>query len=87
MKQKTWRFTEEKILIDNYETCTIRELELLLPGRNNESINAKIKRMKRNGKLAGNRDEDARSRAFAQRHHGLEDQSYTEDPKKLSCEE
>lgn len=73
MNRKNWTYSEERVLIDNYETCTIKELEILLPNRNNESINAKIKRLKKNGKLAGNKDEKATKRAFLQRHLDKDD--------------
>ena len=67
MKKKAWKMAEEKILIENYETCTIKELEALLPGRNADSINAKIKRLKGAHKLTGNKDEATVRRAFDQR--------------------
>jgi hypothetical protein len=67
MARKEWRFSEERILIENYEKATISELEKLLPGRNADSINSKIKRLKILGKLKGNKSESAIQRAYQQR--------------------
>ena len=44
---RPWTFSEEKILIDNYATCTVFELMEQLPGRDEDSINCKIKRMRK----------------------------------------
>jgi hypothetical protein len=67
MSRKGWKFSEEKILIENYETKTIKELEAMLPGRNADMINAKIKRLKKVGRLAKGKDESAVQRAYEQR--------------------
>ena len=64
---KKWTYGEEQILIENYETSTIKELEELLPRRNFESINAKIKRLKKSGKLKGYKDKDTIKRSLLQR--------------------
>lgn len=40
--KRVWRHSEEKILIDQYDTKTIKELMLIL-GKSQESINCKIK--------------------------------------------
>jgi hypothetical protein len=66
-RKKGWRFSEEKILIDNYNHKTIIELQELLPGRDADSINSKIKRLKSSGKIVGNRTEEAKKRAYEQR--------------------
>ncbi len=66
-KHKSWTYTEECILIDNYVLKTINELENLLPGRNADSINCKIKRLKNNGKLTKNKDSSTIERAYKQR--------------------
>lgn len=68
MARKSWRFSEERILIENYESKTITELEEMLPGRNADSINSKIKRLKTLGKLKGYKSDDAVKRAYQQRH-------------------
>jgi len=67
MSRKGWRFSEEKILIENYETKTIKELEAMLPVRNADMINAKIKRLKASGRLGKGKDEEAIQRAYKQR--------------------
>jgi hypothetical protein len=67
MARKEWRFSEERILIENYEHKTIKELEELLPGRNADSINSKTKRLKILGKLKGYRTEEAVNRSYYQR--------------------
>lgn len=60
---KKWTFSEEKVLIDNYTTSTIFELKDLLPGRDEDSINCKIKRMRKQGKLVGHKTPETVSRA------------------------
>jgi hypothetical protein len=67
MSRKGWRFSEEKILIENYETKTIKELEAMLPTRNADMINAKIKRLKASGRLASGKDDETVQRAYKQR--------------------
>ena len=67
MPRKGWKFSEEKTLIENYETKTIKELEAMLPGRNADMINAKIKRLKAAGRLAKEKDDEAVQRAYKQR--------------------
>jgi hypothetical protein len=66
-RKKEWRFSEEKILIDNYNEKTILELQELLPGRDADSINSKIKRLKTSGKIVGSRTEETKKRAYEQR--------------------
>jgi hypothetical protein len=67
MRKKSWSYTEERILIENYQECTIAELEGILTGRNQESINCKIKRLKAAGKIKEGKDEKAVARAYFQR--------------------
>lgn len=67
VKRKRWSYTEEKTLINNYETKTINELKGLLPKRDSESINCKIKRLKSDGKIMSNKSEDTKQRAYYQR--------------------
>jgi hypothetical protein len=67
MRRRGWSFTEEKVLIDNYHTKTIKELELLFPERSRESINNKIKRLKSAGKIAEGKTDDTVQRAYEQR--------------------
>lgn len=66
-RKKDWLKSEEKILIENYDTCSIKELMIKLPGRSQESINNKIKRLKSIGKIKGGKDDTAVKRAYEQR--------------------
>ena len=65
--RKNWKYSEEKILLENYNIKTIKELELLLPGRNSDSINAKIKRMKSSGRIVEGKTEETKKRSYKQR--------------------
>ena len=67
MKRRKWSFTEEKVLIENYNKRTIKELEMMFPERGRESINNKIKRLKSAGKIAEGKSEDTVQRAYEQR--------------------
>ena len=67
MKRRKWSFTEEKVLIDNYNLCTIKELEMMFPERGRESINNKIKRLKAAGKIAEGKSGDTIQRSYDQR--------------------
>ena len=67
MRRKSWKFSEQEILINNYKTSTIRELTKMLPGRSDDSINAEIKRLKAAGKIKGYKDSEAVNRALRQR--------------------
>lgn len=66
-RKKEWSFSDEKKLIDNYPIKTIQELMTMFPGRSQESINNKIKRMKAAGKIKGGKEEVAVQRAYEQR--------------------
>ena len=67
MRRRGWSYTEEKVLIENYNKCTIKELEMMFPERSRESINNKIKRLKSAGKIAEGKDDDTVARAYEQR--------------------
>jgi hypothetical protein len=67
MKRRGWSYTEEKVLIEKYNNCTIKELEMMFPERSRESINNKIKRLKAAGKIAEGKNEDTVQRAYEQR--------------------
>lgn len=67
VRRKGWLFSEKKILIENYETATIKELINMLPGRNADMINAQVKRLKKAGKIEGNKTEETVQRALEQR--------------------
>ena len=73
MPRRSWRFSEEKILIENYETKTIMELKDLLPGRSDDMINSKIKRLRAAGRLAKQKNTDTVKRAYLQRNLNKED--------------
>ena len=60
---KRWTHTEQKVLIENYNNCTIFELMELLPNRDRNAINCKIKRLKKDNQLKGNKDPSVVSRS------------------------
>jgi hypothetical protein len=64
---KRWTYAEEADLINNYKTKTIQELMEMFPGKSQDSINAKIKRLKSQGKIEGTKDEDTVKRSYDQR--------------------
>jgi len=66
-RRRSWTYTEKKIIIENYETKTIKELMEMLPERNADMINAQIKRLKAAGKIEGYREEETVQRAYEQR--------------------
>ena len=65
-RDKPWMRTEITKLTENYANSTIFELETLLD-RPADSINAKIKRLKAEGKLPEPKTEAAIKRAYEQR--------------------
>jgi len=71
--KRGWSYTEERILIENYNKKTIKELLLLLPKRNTDSINCKIKRLKAAGKLSGGKTDETKQRSYNQRGKGIEE--------------
>jgi len=66
-RRKGWSFTEEKKLMENYHSKTIKELEVMFPNRSRESINNKIKRLKAAGKIKDGKTDDAIKRSYNQR--------------------
>ena len=64
---KRWTMFEEELLAENYQIMTIKELMELLPGKSQDSINAKIKRLKKKDKIDGDKDPNAVDRAYRQR--------------------
>lgn len=66
MPRKGWSRPEERLLIEYYKTKTIQELIQLL-GRNQDSINAKIKRLKAEGRIEGGKTDDTVTRSLKQR--------------------
>ncbi len=83
MKRQTWYLKEIEFLTGNYETMTIKELqqglENLWPERSDraskrrsaDSINAKIKRLKTDKKLAGQKDKETVNRSLIQRRKDI----------------
>lgn len=69
--KRGWSYTEERVLIENYDKKTIKELILLLPKRNADSINCKIKRLKAAGKLSGGKTDETKYRSYVQRGKGI----------------
>jgi len=67
MPRKGWRREEENLLIENYNMMTIVELRKLLKGRSPDSINAKIKRLKAEGRITGQKTDDTVTRSLIQR--------------------
>jgi len=66
-RRRGWLNSDTKKLIDNYHVKTIQELMTMFPGRSQESINNKIKRLKAAGKISGGKEDDAVKRAYDQR--------------------
>jgi chromosome segregation and condensation protein ScpB len=64
---KRWTMLEEELLAENYQAMTIKELMELLPGKSQDSINAKIKRLKKKEKIDGSKTRDVIDRAYRQR--------------------
>jgi len=72
MRRRGWHLKEEEFIIDNYESMTIKELQIGLEElssrkRTADSINAKIKRLKADGKIMGQKDQEAITRSLIQR--------------------
>jgi len=65
--QNQWSLAEEHELVKNYKTSTIKELLKMFPKRSEDSINAKIKRLKIERKIEGSKDVNAVDRAMKQR--------------------
>jgi hypothetical protein len=64
---KRWTHAEEATLIENYKRKTIQELMEMFPFKSQDSINAKIKRLKAKDKIDGDKDKDVVKRAYTQR--------------------
>ena len=67
VRSKGWGYSEEKALLANHDKLTIKELEQMFPNRSRESINNKIKRLKRSGKIKAGKDQETIKRAYEQR--------------------
>lgn len=63
-----WSVSEIRTIMENYHTKTISELNDMLENkRSDESINAKISRLKKAGKLDGKKDDEVVLRSLKQR--------------------
>jgi len=62
-----WTMHDTQVLIDNYHNKTIDELLSLLPGKTQEGVNNKVKRLKKAGKIVGGKTQEAVDRAYKQR--------------------
>lgn len=67
MPRKNWTYSEERILIDNYSTSTIGELIELLPVRDADAINCKVKRLKKQNRLIEGKTKETVERSYLQR--------------------
>lgn len=80
MGKRGWHVYEEDFLANNYAVMTIKELSdglLKLANRrenerrSDDSINAKIKRMKLEGRIVESKEDDAVLRSLVQRRKSL----------------
>ena len=67
MPRNTWTDAEVDRLKRAYKVLTIKELMMLFPDKNAESINAKIRRLKEKGEIVGNKDRKVKEIAMKQR--------------------
>lgn len=80
MARKEWHMKEEEFLVENYDVMTIKELIFGLKNLSNrtrtaDSINAKIKRLKADGKIVGHKKEEVVTRSLIQRRKDYERKS------------
>ena len=66
-RRKKWLNSETKLLIDNYNTKSIKELMDLFPTRSQDSINNRIKHLKANKKIKEEKSQEAITRSYKQR--------------------
>jgi len=64
---KRWTHAEEAELIKYYKEETIQELMERFPGKSQDSVNAKIKRLKAKDKIEGTKEQEVVRRAYKQR--------------------
>lgn len=77
MRRRGWHLKEEEFLVTNYAVMTIKELqdglmEISNRTRTADSINAKIKRLKAEGKIEGQKDDAVVQRSLIQRRKDYE---------------
>ena len=66
-RKKGWTFSEQQILKESYNDKTIKELEIMLPGRSREGINNKIKRLKSKKEILEGKSKTTIQRSYSQR--------------------
>jgi len=67
INKKPWKTSDETLLIAKYSECTIGELMELFKDRSADSINAKIKNLRKKGKINDYKDKDTVERSLKQR--------------------
>ena len=72
MRRREWHIKEEEFLTKHYADLTIKELKKELENlsgrkRTADSINAKIKRLRVEGRIEGHKDNEAVNRSLTQR--------------------
>ena len=77
MKRRGWHLKEKEFLVNNYAVMTIKEIQSGLMAISNrvrtaDSINAKIKRLKAEGKIEGQKNELVVQRSLIQRRKDYE---------------
>jgi rRNA-processing protein FCF1 len=80
MSRREWHLKEEEFLIENYDVMTIKEIidglkKLSHRNRTADSINAKIKRLKADGKITGYKKDEVILRSLIQRRKDYERES------------
>lgn len=76
MKRRGWHLKEKEFLVNNYAVMTIKEIQSGLMAISNrvrtaDSINAKIKRLKSEGKIEGQKDDLVVQRSLIQRRKDI----------------
>lgn len=66
---KKWMYDEEKKLIDNYATKTNSELMELFPDRTKESVENKIKALKKQNKLPRYKNQEVIHKSYQSRQN------------------
>jgi hypothetical protein len=66
-RRKGWSYSEDYVLIENYNEKTIKELMEMLPSRSQDSINCRIKRLKKRNKIEEGKTTETKYRSYLQR--------------------
>jgi hypothetical protein len=75
-RRRGWHPREEQYIVENYAVMTIKELvqgleQLSGRKRTDDSINAKIKRLKADGRIEGGKENEAVTRSLRQRRKNI----------------